>query len=60
MRFEAAQARIVETALEAAVLSLALLDLEHALEPGFGEDVLGVGQQAVEVEPSQALLERVK
>src|SRR6266404_5579932 len=50
-RLKFSEARIVRAALEAAELSLAVLDLEHAREPGLTDDFLGMSQQAVKVEP---------
>ena len=57
---EGAEARVVQAALEAALQPLALLDLEEATEPGLVDELLGVGKQAIEAEPPQALLEGIK
>ncbi len=57
---EAAEPGVTEAALEAAVLPLTLLDREDALEPGLGEDLFGMGEEPIEVEPSQPCFKRVK
>jgi hypothetical protein len=51
-RLKLARLRIISTALKAAELPLVVFDFEHAREPEFGDEFLGVGRQAVEVEPA--------
>ena len=41
-------------------LPLAFFDLEHAREPGFVADLLGLRQQAVEVQALEARPQRLK
>src|SRR5579872_2038429 len=57
---EGAEARVVHPALEAALQSLALLDLEEATEPGLVDELLGVGEESIEAESPQALFEGIK
>ena len=57
---EGAEACRIHAALEAALQSLALLDLEQASQPGLGQEFLGVGEQAEEAELAQAALQFLK
>ena len=51
---------VAEPALETATLPFALFDLEHAREPGFVADLLGLRQQAVEVQALEARPQRLQ
>jgi hypothetical protein len=48
---EGAEPGVIQPALKAAALPLAFLDLEQASKPGLAGEILGVGEQAVEVQP---------
>jgi hypothetical protein len=57
---EGAEPGVILAALKAALQALALLDFQNAREPGLGSDFLEVGEQSVQIQPTQALLERIK
>src|SRR6266581_2815916 len=52
--FELEQPGVAEATLQTATLPFAFFDLEHALEPGLVADLLGLRQQAVEVQALEA------
>jgi hypothetical protein len=56
---EGAQARVVEPALETSLVPFGLFDLEHLRQPGLTGDLPCASEKTVEIQPLQALLERL-
>ena len=54
MRFEGADAGVVEAALEAAPASFAIFDVDDGFDPGLGEQGVVLGGEAVQAERAQA------
>ena len=57
---EGAEPGVILAALEAALQALALLDFQNAQQPRLGGHFLQVGEQSVQIQPPQALLERIR
>ncbi len=58
-RLESTQAGVVCASLGTALLTLAVLDLQHTREPRLGDDLLGVRCEPIEVQPAQARSQRL-
>ena len=57
-RFEGADARVGQSSFEGAALAFAVFNLDDALDPGLGEQVVVLDGEAVEREVAQALSPR--